>query len=237
MRGMCLIVLVLAAGCATSQQGEDTAELYWDGAGLEYDVTRPPAPLQGSVQADVTLLEMDVPAADKLFGMGGSDDISPKSFREPMGEIAAVNACYGHGRVIGRTTVWITLGGEVRLEYIWDNIYLRDWEGRPEAPTPLFDVYSEGVEGKLKLFEVKGGVNIVVDAVSSHGGWPILDIETSTGVANRVKIQLPELSITQRVGTETVALNETAMFQLSRARYGEGNRIRLLFVRLRGAED
>jgi hypothetical protein len=238
MRGLCLLMLVLVAGCATRKHAEDQpAVTYLGDEGLVYETTRPASPaVQGHVGADLTLVELSESLAKELFGITGPNDIAPRSFRKPMGEIAAVNACYGHGRVLARESVALKPGEESAWQWSVEQAYLKDWKLEGQSISPLFTTVTNGVEAKLTVTPMNGGNSIKLQSISSQVAAPMQDFTTNFGNAGAVKIQIPYLAIVERVGTETLRPGETAMFQLSRAACEDHFRIRLLFVRLIAAE-
>jgi hypothetical protein len=238
MRGMCLILLVFVAGCASHRPTEDQpASVYLGSEGLVYETTRPAGPaVDGRVTADLTLVDLDEALARGLLGVASSSDISPQSFREPIGEVAAVNACYGHGRVLARSSIAVKPNEEARWQWSMEHVYLQDWKLDGESKSPLFSTVTDGVDAKLTFMPVNVGDSIKLESVSSQVAWPMQDFTTSVGTGARVKIQIPNLAVVERVGTETLQPGETAMFQLSRAAHEDGARIRLLFVRLVVAE-
>ncbi|MCA8937234.1 MAG: hypothetical protein KDB68_13630 [Planctomycetes bacterium] len=231
MRGLCVIVLALLAGCAATGKGaKPEAETVgiWKGKGLEYETTRgsPLIPEPGSYAADLTLVELDADVAAELLGIEEATDIAPRSFRNAMGEIAAVNALDGHGELLDRPSVEL-VGGEVSYVFSREHLYLQEWSGETRNSSPLFETVGEGVVCRLRVSEVDGGRCITLESVSSQMSWPIEEfIETPPLQGHAVRV--PEVRATERVGTETVRVGETAMFQLGRA----GSRLRLLFVRL-----
>jgi hypothetical protein len=236
MRGVCLIGLVLLAGCASSRTAEQDqpAQVSWDGEGLVYATARPePVEVENVRRADLTLVELDAAFAEKLLGIEGPSDIAPRSFHEPMGEIAAVNACYGHGRLLARPTIDLQ---DEPAPWRWavEHIYLQDWMQAGEGFSPVFATLLSGVDGTISVSDSKGLVNVVVDLTSSHLAEPIQRFTTGLDEHTTVSIQIPLVNQVHRVGTETVNPGETVMFQLSRAPHEDGSRIRLLFVRLIG---
>ncbi|MCA8919073.1 MAG: hypothetical protein KDB32_08335 [Planctomycetes bacterium] len=229
MRGLCVIVLALLAGCAatdTRENGDEQPAL-WKGEGLVYETTRgsPLIPEPGTYAADLTLVELDADVAAELLGIEEATDIAPRSFRNAMGEIAAVNACYGHGRLITRPNVTLKPGEATSWKWSVTHEYLQDWDG--DMSTPIFGALEEGVSAQITVQVVDEAFAIKLETTSSQLASPMADF-TAGNTGQAVKIQIPELSVIQRVATETVRVGETAMFQLSRA----GSRVRLLFVRL-----
>ncbi|MCA8915922.1 MAG: hypothetical protein KDB90_10965 [Planctomycetes bacterium] len=247
---LCLIMLLAFAGCATTGNtaatGGEDARLddgypLWDGNGLKYVTTRPsnfkPGAGAGEV-ADITLLDLDSDTAEQLMGILGPTDIAPRSFSSAMGEIAAVNASWGHGTLLDRPRVDVEFGSET--PYVWKRelIYLQDWHASRDGDlSPLFDELTEGVDGKLTFSKAGDGVSIKADFASSQVVQPVADVAVELVPGKGVKIQVPELVVVQRVATETILPGETAVFQLSRSAHDDGTRIRLLFVRLRSSDD
>jgi hypothetical protein len=239
MRGTCLLLLVLLSACAMrSKQAADLpAEVSYGGEGLVYETPRPAsASAPGTVRADLTLLELDAALAQELLGIEAATDIAPRSFTKPMGEIAAVNACFGGGRVIVRPSIEVKPNTEASWQWSVEHVYVQDWKLEGDAASPVFGTITEGVELKLTFMPVNIGDSIKLESVSTQIAAPIQTFTTTLGPANSVKIQMPHVLIAERVGTETLRPGETAMFQLSRAGYEDGTRIRLLFVRLVAAE-
>jgi hypothetical protein len=236
MRGLILSMLVLVAGCATKKHAEDQpATAYWDGQGIVYETARPAASVvQGNVTAELTLVELDEAVARELLGIAYPADIAPKSFRQPMGEIAAVNACYGYGRLLARPSIELKPDVDTNWQWNLEHVYLHDW--KHESKIPVFEVLNEGVDATLKLTPSGSGDSISLKSVSAQLALPIQEFTNGTEVANTVTIQLPDMKVVERVGTETLNPGETAMFQLGRAPFEDRYRIRLLFVRLVAAE-
>jgi len=230
-----IIVAALLAGCAARNTHIDDLEVQplYDGEGLRYEVTRPGDAPHGAITVDLTLVELDLSLAETLLGIGEPSDIAPRSYRKAVGEIAAVHACNGHGRLLTRPTLSVKEGEETPYQFLREFVYLSRWEASDGGKSPLFDTCIEGVDGKLVLRKVEGGMAIQLDSASAHMAWPLVEFKTNPGPPDPVTIA--ELVYAQRVATETVGPGETAMFQLSRAPFGDGTRIRLLFVRLRGA--
>lgn len=223
-----ILLLALLAGCAT-QRLEPEAPPIWTGEGVEYELTRP-EPSAG-LTADLTLVELDEACARTLLGIEDATDIAPRSFKQPMGEIAAVNAFEGHGELLDRPCLELA-GGEVSYEFSREHLYLREWSGETRNSSPLFETVTEGVVCTLKVAEVAGGRNVTLESVSAQMNRPVvMFIETPPLQGHPVRV--PEVSAAERVGTETLRPGETAMFQLSRASNYDSTRIRLLFVRLR----
>ncbi|MCZ7605994.1 MAG: hypothetical protein M5U25_07910 [Planctomycetota bacterium] len=225
-----ILLLALLAGCAT-QRPEPATPPIWTGEGIEYELTRQePAAV---LTADLTLVELDEACAKSLLGIEDHTDIAPRSFKQPMGEIAAVNAMEGHGELLARPSLALA-GGDVSYEFSREHLYLREWSGDTRNSSPLFETITEGVVCTLKVAEVNGGRNVTLESVSAQMNRPITRfIETPPIQGHPVNV--PEISAAERVATETLRPGETAMFQLSRASYEDTTRIRLLFVRLRGS--
>lgn len=228
MRGVCCIVaLAFLAGCGSVPIGEGEAITY-SGDGLEYSVVRPNAERPNGLSADLTLVDLDAELADELLYIDGPTDIAPRSFRNAMGEIAAVNASYGHGKLLSRTTIPVSAAQTLQWEWSVEYPYLQDWAGF----SPVFGTVADGVTCEFEVNAVSKGYSLMSRSISSQLAFPIADFTTTLELSTPLKIQIPELSVIERVGTENVALGETAMFQLSRATHGDGERIRLMFVRL-----
>jgi hypothetical protein len=222
---------LLACACAT-QRPEPATPPIWTGEGIEYELTRP-EPSAG-LTADLTLVELDEACAKTLLGIEDATDIAPRSFKQPMGEIAAVNALEGHGELLDRPSLELIVG-EVSYVFSREHLYLREWSGETRNSSPLFETVGEGVACTLKVVEVAGGRSITLESVSAQMNWPmVVFIETPPLQGHPVRV--PEVRAVERVGTETLRPGETAMFQLSRASHEDTTRIRLLFVRLRGGK-
>ena len=238
MRGMCLLMLLLVAGCATKKHAEDQpATAVWDGEGIVFETTRPEnSAVDGAIAADLTLVELDEAVAKDLLGIANPGDISPRSFRQPMGEIAGVNACYGYGRVLARANVALKPNEAATWQWKTEHVYLQDWKLDGQSTSPVFSSVSDGVEAKLTFTPIDIGDSIKLESVSSQVAVPMQDFTTSLRTGTAVKIQMPNVAVVERVGMETLQPDETAMFQLSRAAHHDGARIRLLFVRLVATE-
>lgn len=231
MRLIWIAWLALLAGCATTQGSAETVKLRYSGDGLDYSVARPIDYRPDGTTADLTLVELDAAFAEDLLYIDGHTDIAPRAFRNAMGEIAAVNATYGHGALLARATIRLNDKGPTQWEWGVEQPYLQDWSGK-ENFTPTFNSIWNGVECELGIEQTKGGLTCVAKTTSSQLALPVAEFTTCTATGTEVKIQIPELSVVERVATEFLQPGETAMFQLSRAPYEDGERIRLLFVRV-----
>ena len=238
MRFAWIAGLTLLAGCA-STQGDDSTKLRYSGDGLDYSVARPIDDRPDGATADLTLVELDAEFAEELLFIDGPADIAPRAFTTAMGEIAAVNAAYGHGVLLTRTTIRLNNDGTTAWEWGVEYTYLQDWVTE-KAHTPLFDTIWSGVRCELGVNAVDDRTTeIVAKTTSSQLLEPVPDFRTRLGKesSEEIQIQLPSLSVMERTATETVSSGGTAMFQLSRKRYDSGERVRLLFVCLVPADE
>lgn len=241
MRGLCILLLAVTAGCATTNtqpSGNDQPRV-WDGEGLDYATTRPaPDKLQaGAVVVDLTLVDLDEDVAAELLGTEQESDIAPRVFKSAMGEIAAVNACYGFGRLLSRPSVVVKPGEDIPFEWTRTFVYLMDWRVGNETISPLFSNLEEGVVGKLHVEARNGAWSVSSELTTGVVLRPFKLFQTALADGAPVAIEAPELAVMTRVAVETIRPGETAMFQLGRVSDDEGGRVRLLFVRIDAAAE
>ena len=233
MRGVCFAVLLCCLiGCAAVPESErQHEEMRYAGEGLDYGVSRPLDERPDGMNLDLTLLDLDAEVAEGMLYIEGHTDISPRAFNNAMGEVAAVNAAYGHGDLLARETIAIEPNKTVRWQWGVDVPYLQDWDGEADW-SPVFGSLKNGVSCEFEVQSMKGAHSVIARTAASHLAQPIDSLTTSLGEGLRVQVQLPELSMMERAATESVNPGETAMFQLSRANHHGRERIRLLFVRV-----
>jgi hypothetical protein len=231
-----MILVVLLAGCGVSRESRlaQAEERVAKSADLA-PVTETGGLEPGTLAIDYVLIDLDADAAQRLLGIDSPSDISPRTFKQPMGELIAFEVFEGEiGRVLdaGR---WPARGDDpVQISSVRRVAYLGDWhsEGARGGNTPVLDAVDEGISGELQATEVGTGYSLNLETDSAQLLEPMARFTTSLGLGNLVFIHIPELMKVHRVAAETVQPGETAMFQLSRAGNRESARVRLLFVRV-----
>lgn len=225
--------LAMLAGCAsTPNEPEPARPIVWKGEGLDYSIARPGGDLRlpdGVLRADLTLVDLDAEVAEGLLGIEGPDDIEARSLKQHMGEIAAVNACAGHGELLVRGTMELKVGETTPYEFKRVLPYLRDWRQGQESASPEFAECIHGVEARITVRDP--GHAIQVDSRCMMLAQPVRTF-TASSPGQPTAVQTPEVSTMQRVAAETIKPGETAMFQLGRGSHQGKPRIRLLFVRI-----
>lgn len=225
--------LAMLAGCASTPNGPEPARpIVWKGDGLDYSIARPAPDARlpdGVLRADLTLVDLDAEVAEELLGIEGPDDIEARSFKLAMGEIAAVNACAGHGELLDRGSKELKVGKATPYELkrvLW---YLRDWRQGQETLSPEFAECRHGVETHITIRDPAHAIQ--VDSRCMMLAQPVRTF-TASSPGQPTAVQTPDVSTMQRVAAETIKPGETAMFQLGRGAYKGKPRIRLLFVRI-----
>ncbi|MCA8911153.1 MAG: hypothetical protein KDB82_05590 [Planctomycetes bacterium] len=243
MRGLCIALCALLAGCAAQQPKPDaddgpaiSANRFdqLDYATLRGDDVADPAPdsPNPTLRLDLTLLEVDRALALEVLGLPDTHKFDPVSSREPVGEILAVRLLEeDRGEILSRPSYW--LGNEpIQLNLQRSRYYLRDWELEGDTATPVIDKWREGVIGSVTVAQAGDSYSVSVETTSAQSVHPMPIFYAGTGPGSTVKIQIPELVSVKRVAVESIRRGETAAYFLSQAAYDETTRVRMLFVRL-----
>jgi hypothetical protein len=243
-----MILVVLLAGCGVSRESRlaQAEERVAKSADLA-PVTETGGLETGTLAIDYVLIDLDADAAQRLLGIDSPSDISPRTFKQPMGELIAVEVFEGEiGRVLDAGRWSAPPDQRVDINVVRRIPYLRDYRcrgaGTKSDPyhgdgVPVLDALDVGVTGALRAAKADVRYSLNLETDSAQLLEPMPRFTTSLGLGNLVFIHIPELIKVHRVAAETVQPGETAMFQLSRAGNRESARVRLLFVRVATPES
>lgn len=239
---MALLALV-CGGCATQRspaiKAIDAAAFCEANAGLDYAACRPrntEEQLKAALIADITLMDLEEATARRMLDLRGAADISPRAYKEPLGEaLAAFIGMNDAGEVLLRPSLAIAPGKPLAVEYNRDFAWLADYRPVADdkgAPTAVVSGMWIGARMTLEVTtQADGSHQITLNSESVQMMQPVPTFTTSIGPGRAVSIQTPQVANQKRVATQDVKLSETAVFLLS-AVQGENPVVRMLCVRL-----
>ena len=229
-----MVLLCLLAGCASvPEDGPDTADEFFAGD-VDYGRARPRTmhpPGPGWIVADLTVVDMQIEAAERLLGIKDAADIAPRANDRATGEIAAgLAVVHEAGEILARDSMALELGASTPFDLEHRIFYVADWCIGPSGMAPIILEAGLSTAGAFTVTKMtRGGYSIQADTTALQMDMQMFT--TSLG-QDRSDVLIANPVQTRRVGVETVGTDQTAAFQLGRVATGERPRIRLLFVRI-----